>query len=146
MAAPAPGPVTSAASGAAAAAPPTPPPVDLTKIVDTTPPTISLVGDPFMSVLQADKFADPGATAYDNIDGNMQPAARLQLCRRPAGAESLPASDNRTLSCGATLTALNTSLPTPDSEVFVITYSARDAAGNRAAPLRRFVVVTARCA
>jgi hypothetical protein len=119
--------------------------VDLSKILDTTPPVISLVGEPFMSVMQADKFSDPGATAYDNIDGNMQPAARLQLCSRPAGADLLPASDNRTLSCGATLSALNTSLPTPDDQAFVITYSARDAAGNRAASMRRFVVVLARC-
>lgn len=124
---------------------PLPPPVDLSKIVDTTPPVITLSGDPYISVLQVEKFVDPGATAYDNIDGNsVTVLARLQLCARPSGIETAPDTDSRPLSCGPVLPALNTSLPSRSNETYVFSYSARDAAGNQAILRRRYVVITAR--
>ena len=39
--------------------------------VDTTPPTITLKGDSFMTVRQNSNYADAGATAYDDVDGNL---------------------------------------------------------------------------
>ena len=122
-----------------------PPPVDLSKIVDKTPPVISLIGAAYMAVLQADTFTDPGTTAYDNVDGNnVNVISRLQLCARPTGIETANATDNRALTCGSALAAVNTSQPSQTNETYVLTYSARDAAGNQAVPLRRYVVVNSR--
>ncbi|WIA22988.1 hypothetical protein OEZ86_009906 [Tetradesmus obliquus] len=124
---------------------PTPPPIDLSKIIDTSPPVITLSGSPYMSILQADRFSDPGATAYDNIDGNgVTVITRLQLCSRPSGIESAAATDSRRLTCGAALPLINTLLPTASNATFVFAYTARDVAGNQAVPLRRYVVVTSR--
>jgi hypothetical protein len=36
-------------------------------------------------------------------------------------------------------------VPSKDTEAFVISYTARDAAGNQALPLRRYITVNARC-
>jgi hypothetical protein len=121
--------------------------VDLTKIIDTTPPVITMVGDSYLPVLQAERLIDPGARVYDNVDGNTISAIpRLQLCARPTGSlPTIPANDTRALArCGSQLASINTTLPTRDNETYVITYTARDAAGNQAMPLRRFVLVTAR--
>ena len=38
---------------------------------DTTPPVITLLGNANMTVEQGDTFTDPGATASDNVDGNI---------------------------------------------------------------------------
>ncbi len=38
---------------------------------DTTPPTITLLGDALISINVGDSFSDPGATANDNIDGDI---------------------------------------------------------------------------
>lgn len=122
--------------------------VDLTKIVDTTPPVITMLGTAYTTVLQAERYADQGVRVYDNIDGNsITVIARLQLCARPAtNLSTIAANDTRTLAgCGAQLAAINTTLPSRSNESFVITYRARDAAGNQAAPLRRYITVTARC-
>jgi hypothetical protein len=121
--------------------------VDLTKIVDTTPPVITMVGDSYLPVLQAERFTDPGVRVYDNVDGNIISAiARLQLCARPAGElRAIPANDTKALArCGLQLASVSTTLLSRDNETHVVTYTARDAAGNRAVPLRRFVLVTAR--
>jgi hypothetical protein len=135
--------VAAPVSGSNAA--PTPPPVDLNKIVDTSPPVITLAGSPYMSVLQADRFSDPGASAYDNIDGNsVKVVTRLQLCNRPSGIETGAANDSRPLTCGAALPAINATLPSMSNATYVFTYTARDVAGNQAVPLRRYVVVTSR--
>jgi hypothetical protein len=98
-----------------------------------------------MTVLQADRFIDPGATAYDNIDGNsVTVGARLQLCNRPSGIETAAANDSRQLTCGAALPAINATQASASNATFVLTYTARDAAGNQAVPLRRYVVVMSR--
>jgi hypothetical protein len=94
-----------------------------------------------------DTFVDPGARVYDNVDGNsIRAISRLQLCARPTGdLQAIPANDTRTLArCGPQLASVNTSAPSRDNETFVISYTARDSAGNQAAPLRRYVTVTAR--
>lgn len=122
--------------------------VDLSKVVDTTPPVITMLGDTFSPVLQGDHFTDPGVRVYDNIDGNIITAiSRLQLCSRPGGdLASLQPADSRLLSgCGSPLAAVNTTVPSKDTEVYVTTYTARDSAGNQAVPLRRYITVTARC-
>ena len=38
---------------------------------DVTPPTITLQGDPFVIVYQNSNYIDAGATAYDDVDGNL---------------------------------------------------------------------------
>lgn len=121
--------------------------VDLTKIVDTTPPVITLLGAAYTVVTQLDRFVDPGVRVYDNIDSNSITAIpRLQLCARPLiNLSTIAANDSRVLSrCGSQLAAVNTTLPSLDNETYVITYTARDAAGNQAVPLRRYVTVSAK--
>lgn len=124
-------------------------PINLAKIVDTTPPVITLEGggDVYMTVLQADSFVDPGVRVYDNIDGNSLTAVtRLQLCTRPAvNLSTLLANDSRALTgCGPQLAGVNTTAPSRNNETYVLMYTARDTAGNQAVPLRRYVGVTSR--
>lgn len=107
-----------------------------------------LLGDVYMPVRQTDRFVDPGVRVYDNIDGNSISAiGRLQLCARPTQELSgLAANDSRPLvRCGSQLQSVNTTSASRDNETYVITYSARDAAGNQAVPLRRYITVTSRC-
>ena len=40
-------------------------------VVDTTPPVISLIGDSVINLTVGTPFTDPGATAYDNYDGDL---------------------------------------------------------------------------
>ncbi len=125
-----------------------PPAVDLTRIVDKTPPVVTLQGDAYVEVLQATTYSDAGATVYDNIDGNsLKAGVAIRMCTRPKGisiAQALP-TDNYTLSCANDVYgSVNTSLPTNDKQAFVVSYSAKDTAGNQAYPVRRWVVVTAR--
>lgn len=123
-------------------------PVDISKVVDTTPPVISLAGGTYVPVLQLDRFIDPGVRAYDDVDGNsVSVVSRLQLCARPSGdLQSIRANDTRALAgCGAQLASINSTTPSRDNETFVVTYSARDSVGNQAAPMRRYITVTARC-
>jgi len=40
-------------------------------LIDIIPPTISLVGSPTINIKLDNTFTDPGATATDNIDGNL---------------------------------------------------------------------------
>jgi hypothetical protein len=122
-----------------------PPALDLSTIRDTEPPVLTLNGAPYITVMQTSAFADPGTAAFDNIDGSfVSPRSKLAVCRKPDGAEALPANDTRLLTCNATAyAAVNTSLLTP-GWVWVYMYTAKDAAGNAAAPLRRYVEVTSR--
>lgn len=123
----------------------TPPAVDLSAVVDTTAPVITLQGSPYMSVVQFDPFTDPGATVYDNIDGNSVPLVRqVQLCNRPSGIQTAPANDSRPLTCFSQLPVVDTTKPSEKSEAFVISYSAQDQANNTARSLRRYVVVQER--
>eukprot|EP00775_Hariotina_reticulata_P011535 gene11535-11678_t len=124
----------------------TPPAVDLSAVVDTNPPVITLLGSPYMSIIQFDSFTDPGATVYDNIDGNSVPLVRhVQLCNWPSGIQTAPANDSRPLTCFSELAMIDTTKPSEKSAAFVITYSAQDQANNTAIPLRRYVVVQERC-
>jgi hypothetical protein len=145
----APAPPPPGAAGIAVAAPPPPPPINLAAIIDTTPPVITMTGDVFVSVLQADTFTDPGVRVHDNIDGNSLAAVtRLQLCTRPSfRLQTLAPNDTRVpAGCGQQLAGLNTTAPLRDNETYVLTYTARDTAKNSATPLRRYVVVASRCA
>jgi hypothetical protein len=132
---------------AAAGAVVVPPPIDLSAIKDTEPPVLALKGAPFMRATQTAVFPDPCATAFDNIDGSaVSPRAKLAACRRPDGVEDLPPGDARPLTCNATAYAAVNTTAVTSGWVWVFTYTAKDAAGNAAAPLRRYVEVTSRCA
>lgn len=126
----------------------TPPPVDMSKILDTEPPVIDVAGDVFVEQLQATQYTDAGAIAADNIDGaNVAVSKQLQLCDWQDWMTGAQASDNKTLTSCTIVSAINTSDPTDSGgtvKVYVFTYTAKDAAGNRAAPMRRYIVVTSR--
>eukprot|EP00854_Cymbomonas_tetramitiformis_P021722 gene21722-26126_t len=74
---------------------------------DIQPPTIWLYGDRNMSVLQLEVYIDAGATAIDDVDGDV--AVRIDG-----------------------LDAVDTSSTTPPAAPFVVRYTAVDTAGNEA--------------
>jgi hypothetical protein len=166
---------TSYAAGAVAA--PVFAPVDLSKVVDTSPPVLNMVGAVYMEVLEQEQFTDPGVIAHDNIDGSrLLPTASLQLCQllqlsqaaHSASATSITSTARLevggvgygTFNCTGPVPLLDTSKPTvvasgedsgtisshSSNTVYVISYNVRDAAGNAAVPLKRYVAVAARCA
>lgn len=124
-----------------------PPAVDLSVVKDVEPPVVTLKGPAYVQVLQATGYTDPGATAFDNIDGSAAVArSKLALCASPVGGVgNWTAVDARQLTCGTGVyAAVDTAAP-GGGQVWVFTYTSRDAAGNSARPLRRLVEVMPRC-
>jgi len=83
--------------------------------VDATKPIITLVGEATINLTVGDPYTDQGATANDNLDGNITAAI---------------------VKGGATVN-------TATAGSYVITYNVKDAAGNAAIEVTRTVVVTA---
>ncbi len=81
---------------------------------DTTPPVITLNGNATIDLIVGDAFSDPGATATDNVDGDIS-------------ANIVVGGD-----------AVDTNTP----GTYVITYNVSDAAGNAAAQVTRTVTVS----
>jgi len=81
-------------------------------IADNRAPVIKLKGSASVTINEGEQYSDPGATAWDMVDGN--------LTRRIS-----------------TTGEVNTSRPA----TYMITYSVSDKAGNRAARVTRFVTV-----
>jgi hypothetical protein len=83
---------------------------------DTTPPEISLLGaNPFqIGISSGDTFADPGATATDNVDGDIS----------------------------ANIVVGGDTVDTSTQGAYVLTYDVSDAAGNAASQVTRTVVVS----
>jgi zinc transporter 1/2/3 len=142
--------------------------VDLSKILDIRPPVITLLGLPYVEISEMSSYIDAGVTVYDDIDGSsVSSVSRISLCTRPRALGPIPkdfpydisidpnslnASDASILSCSRTSVAVvNTTAPTFNASsndggsVYVYTYTAKDTAGNQAAPLRRYVAVLPRC-
>ncbi len=121
------------------------PAVDLSKVVDRMPPVITLQGDAYTTVLQASQYSDAGVAVYDNVDGSsLAPRISLRLCARPRGGATTAAGALPVNCSAAQIAAVNTMLPSNDSAAFVLTYTAKDTAGNAAVPAYRWVVVTPR--
>ncbi|MDZ7647331.1 MAG: DUF5011 domain-containing protein [Cytophagales bacterium] len=89
--------------------------VTLPVTVDTTKPIITLTGEATINLTVGDPYIDKGATANDNLDGNVT-------------AKIVKGGD-----------AVNTATP----GTYVITYNVTDEAGNAAIPVTRSVIVTA---
>ena len=81
--------------------------------VDTTPPVITLIGEPSVTVRKGTAYSDPGATAYDNTDGDIT---------------------NRIVMYGI--------VDTGTAGVYTISFNVIDSAGNKAATVTRTVNVT----
>lgn len=88
-------------------APPPPPPPDV------TPPTLTLLGESTVSILIDSPYTDAGASATDNVDGNLT-------------SQIVAASNVDTKTLG----------------IYSVTYSVSDAAGNAATSVSRTVNVT----
>jgi len=88
------------------------PAVRVVNVVDTTPPVISLVGANPLEVSHGTSFVDPGATATDNVDGDV------------------------TGSIVATSTVDTSAVGT-----YSVTYEVSDSSGNAATPVVRTVEV-----
>ena len=80
-------------------------------ITDTTPPVITLTGNNPMTITVGDTFNDPGATASDNVDGDI--------------SSSISATSN-----------INTAI----AGTYTITYTVNDTAGNNSALVRTVIV------
>lgn len=83
-------------------------------IADTTPPVITLLGDATTSIPDGTQYVDAGATANDDIDGDITPKI--------------------------TITG---SVDTTTAGTYTLTYTISDAAGNAATPIVRTVIVEA---
>ncbi len=81
-------------------------------VVDTTPPVIALLGSATVSVSLGATYTDAGATASDNVDGNI--TSRI-----------------------VTTSNVNTNA----AGTYTVTYNVKDNAGNAATPVVRTVVV-----
>src|SRR5579872_3747103 len=86
--------------------------ISKTLIIDTTPPVITLLGSPDVTIQVFSTYTDAGATALDNIDGD--------------------------ISSGI---AVNSNVDPNTIGDYTVTYSIRDAAGNAATPQTRAVHV-----
>ncbi|TLY06534.1 MAG: DUF5011 domain-containing protein, partial [Thaumarchaeota archaeon] len=82
-------------------------------VVDTTPPVITLVGSNPVTVQFGSTYTDAGATATDNIDGNITPSI-------------------------VTVNPVNTGV----AGTYFVTYNVKDAAGNSATQVARMVIVS----
>ena len=80
---------------------------------DTTAPVITLNGEAMINVMLGDTFTDPGATATDDVDGDL--TANIMV-----GGDTVDTNTEGT---------------------YIITYNVSDAAGNAAAQVSRTVVV-----
>ena len=81
---------------------------------DTTPPVINLIGAATVNVKLGDPFTDPGATATDNVDGDIS----------------------------ASITVGGDAVNTNALGTYTITYDVSDAAGNAATQKTRTVIVS----
>jgi hypothetical protein len=94
----------------------------ITVTPDVTVPTITLLGDASQSYEMGTTYADAGATATDNIDGDITSQIVVTI----------------TNSSGTTLSSID--ILTADT--YTITYSVQDSAGNSAISLVRTVEIT----
>ncbi len=90
---------------------PTPTPTP-TPVPDTTPPVITLLGEGTVTIEAGTAYSDAGATASDNIDGDITASIK-------------------------TASNVNTSIP----GTYTVTYNVSDSAGNAAATVTRTVIV-----
>ncbi len=81
---------------------------------DTAPPVITLIGDATVYLYTGDAYVDAGATAHDDVDGDI--------------TAQLVATSN-----------VDTAVP----GTYTVTYNVADAAGNNAEPVSRTVIVIA---
>jgi len=95
--------------------PPTPAP-------DTTPPVITLLGNPVIYVTYGAEFKDPGATATDDRDGDLTQEIVVTVTSSVYG-----------------MTEINTKVP----GTYTIHYNVSDKAGNHAQEVTRTVIVGA---
>ena len=94
--------------------------VSVISALDTTPPTITLLGSATLSIALGTAYTDAGATASDDTDGN------------------ITASITTTITfAGNTVAAVNTNT----AGVYTIAYNVSDTAGNQATPVTRTVTV-----
>ncbi len=82
-------------------------------IQDTTPPVITLIGSANISLELGDSFSDPGATASDNVDGDLT----------------------------SSIVVGGDTVDTNTAGTYIITYNVSDAAGNAATQVTRTVTV-----
>ncbi len=82
--------------------------------LDTTPPTITLLGDDPLNLVQGDTYDEPGASAMDDNDGDLTSMISID-------------------SSGVTTTTAGN---------YAVTYNVADSAGNQAEEVTRTVVVT----
>ncbi|DBA96111.1 TPA: hypothetical protein ACH3X1_001605 [Trebouxia sp. C0004] len=143
----------------------------LPTVKDTTPPIITILGANPYRVTQGQAYNDPGATAYDALDGAITAITvsgvkavntmEVFVRHRVYGTtpSSVPPGRSTYTDPGATATdnvdgnitsrlttygvgAVKTVAPTATASPYVITYNVIDSSGNQATPGLRYLVVT----
>ena len=86
----------------------------MTLVPDTTPPVITLLGDATVNLIVGDTYADAGATAADDIDGDIS----------------------------TSIVIAGDTVDTATARTYVITYNVADTAGNAAIEVTRTVITS----
>jgi hypothetical protein len=88
------------------------PAVDMSTVIDTDPPRLTLLGDVLVKVLQAEVYEDAGAQASDNVDGSaVVVRSRIQICNWKEWMLTAAASTSTSMTCSSTATAIQTAVP-----------------------------------
>lgn len=103
---------------------PTPPPATPTPMSDTVAPVISLRGTSPVTIKRNSIYNDAGATAFDNVDGDITSRIRVVISYKIWGR-----------------TYYVPSVDTSRIREYTITYNVLDAANNAASPVERIVRV-----
>lgn len=93
------------------------PAVRTVNVVDTRKPTITMFGDSTITLGCFDEYVDPGASAYDAVDGDLTALIQVDIQVNPQEAGS-----------------------------YTITYTVEDSSGNAAVPRVRTVILLDDCA
>ena len=121
-------------------------------VVDTTPPTITLLGNASMTLQENFIFSDPSATSTDSLNGDLTHNITVAYYRLSVATVNsmLPANHSRyTVPAWSKINALNISLfavsgvssVVTAGSLYIIVYSVADKAGNKASTNRTVMIV-----
>lgn len=94
------------------------------KITDPIAPSINLNGDSEITLIVKDEYTELGASATDNVDGNITNNIRVSIKLKPENGEEI------------NVNSVDTNIP----GVYTITYSITDTAGNKSLTTRKVIV------
>ncbi|GAX82866.1 hypothetical protein CEUSTIGMA_g10292.t1, partial [Chlamydomonas eustigma] len=123
------------------------------------PPSLILHGPDYVEVLEYSSYVDDGATAYDALDGFLEPSIAYQLCTLSKELQSMleqglqPYMSDYSyssfslsqLSCNKNASSVVVNRPGNTSLAYLLTYTATNSRKINAMPVYRLVNIKARC-